>query len=275
MTTRRQARGAAKVADHALLLALVVFSVFPVFWMVSSSFKGEGEIYGPGLVPMKPTTANFASAFADIPLWRMLVNSGALTLGQTALQLLTSVFASYALSRWKFKGSSAVFAVYSLSWLVPIQTVMIPNYSTIISWGLRGSVLGMMLPSIASSFAVLSLYRSFNSFPTSLYEAATIDGSSDLGILFKIVLPNMGAPLASLGILLLINSWNDYLWPALVATKFETAPIQVGLRAFVSVDSNQWGTLMAATTISCLPVFIVYMILQQKVVDSFMKWGVK
>ncbi len=85
----------------------------------------------------------------------------------------------------------------------------------------------------------------------------------------------MKASIASLGILLFINSWNDYMWPMLIAKKLEEAPIQIGLKMFVSSDVNLWGSMMAATTVSCIPIFLIYMVLQKNIVDSFMKWGIK
>ena len=106
----------------------------------------------------------------------------------------------------------------------------------------------IILPNVVSAFACISMYQTFQSFPRALIEAALIDGSGELAILTKVVLPTMKAGIASLGIMLFINSWNDYMWPRLVVNNLDNAPIQIGLKSFVSSDANLWGSLMAATT---------------------------
>ena len=119
------------------------------------------------------------------------------------------------------------------------------------------------------------MYQSFNAFPRALLDAARLENKSELGILIDIVLPNMASTIASLAILLFINSWNEYMWPVLVVNGMETAPIQIGLQSFMGSDTNLWGSLMAATTISCIPIFVLYLFMQRRIVDSFMKWGIK
>jgi sn-glycerol 3-phosphate transport system permease protein len=141
--------------------------------------------------------------------------------------------------------------------------------------GLNSTLMGIIIIELASSFACITMLQSFRSFPKALIDASRLDGSSELQTLIHIILPNMKSSLSSLGILLFINSWNDYLWPKLIARKLENSPIQIGLRSFISDDVNSWGSLMAATTISCIPILIIYLILQRNIIDSFMKWGIK
>jgi ABC-type glycerol-3-phosphate transport system permease component len=141
--------------------------------------------------------------------------------------------------------------------------------------GLTDNAAAIVLPHIASAFAILNLIQSFKSYPVTIIDAARIDGASGLAILLRVILPSMMPIVSSLGILLFITSWNDYLWPRLVIRHIEYAPIQIGLRSFISSDTNLWGSLMAATTVSCIPVFLLYAALQRKIVDSFVKWGMK
>ncbi len=264
-----------EVLKHVLLIAICFIFVFPVYWMIVSSFKGEAEIFSGSIWPKNFTLENYKYAFENMPMWSMLKNSFIIAILTVICQMVTGVLAAYALARFNFPGKSIVFGIFSLTWLIPIQSIMIPNYITVIQLGLKENPLAVILPYAASAFAILNLYQTFKSFPTALIEASKMDGDNEIQTLFKIVVPNIKASLASLGILLFINSWNEYMWPMLVMSKIENAPIQIGLRSFISSDVNMWGSLMAATTISCLPILVIYLVLQRQIVDSFVKWGIK
>ncbi|MBN2981294.1 carbohydrate ABC transporter permease [Cohnella algarum] len=254
---------------------MCLIAVFPLYWMVNSSFKNESEIFTSSLVPSSPVLSNYTYAFEQMPIFRMMFNSFGVAILMTALQLITGLLAAYALVRWRFRGQLLIFSVLSLTWLIPFQAVMIPNYVLVNQMGMNESLLGIVLPFTVSTFAILSLYQSFQSFPKVLIEAASIDGLSDFNILVKLILPNIKSSVASLGIILFINGWNEYLWPMLVTKKMENAPLQIGLKLFVNSDTNMWGSLMAATTVSCLPILIIYLILQRQIVDSFVRFGIK
>ncbi|MBO5284183.1 MAG: carbohydrate ABC transporter permease [Lachnospiraceae bacterium] len=260
---------------HFLLLLLSFIAIFPLYWMVVSSLKGEGEIFNYSFLPEHFQLTNYLYAFQEMPILRMLGNSLLNSTIQMSLQLLTAVMVAYALMRWEFKGKALIYSLLTLTWLIPFQAIMIPNYVQINEWKLNGTLAAIILPNMVSAFACLSMYQSFQSFPRALIEAALIDGGGELAILTRVVLPTMKAGIASLGIMLFITSWNDYMWPMLVVRNLENAPIQIGLKSFVSSDVNLWGSLMAATTVSCLPIFILYLLLQRNIVDSFMKWGIK
>ena len=260
---------------HFLLILLSFFAIFPLYWMIISSLKGEGEIFNYALLPQQFSLDNYAYAFQEMPMVQMLINSIVNSTIQMVLQLLSAVLVAYALMRWDFKGKKLVYAILTLTWLIPFQAIMVPNYIQVNSWGLNGTLAAIILPNVVSAFACISMYQTFQSFPKALVEAALIDGSGELGILMRVVLPTMKAGIASLGIMLFINSWNDYMWPRLVVNELENAPIQIGLKSFVSSDVNLWGSLMAATTVSCIPILILYLFLQRNIVDSFMKWGIK
>ncbi len=265
----------ATVLKHLLLLVLSFIAVFPLYWMTVSSLKGAGEIFNSLLFPATPTPENYRYAFSEMPILRMICNSVIISGTATVCQMLTTLFAAYALVRWEFKGKTLIYLFITLTWLIPFQAIMVPNYVLINQMHLNGSLVAIILPNIASAFGVISLYQAFNSFPKALIEAARMDGSKELQILKDIVFPPMKASIMSLTILLFINSWNDYMWPRLVTKELAQAPIQIGLRAFISSDTNLWGTLMAATTISCIPIFVIYLFLQRHIVDAFMRWGIK
>ena len=261
--------------QHALLITLCLFTVFPIYWMVLSAFKPLPEILNAQIITRNPTLENFRGALDGIPILRMIFNTFTIAFAQTIFQVFTACLASYALTRWDFQGRDLIFGLLSLTWLIPFQAIMVPNYITIAGMNLRNTLIGVVLPFTASVFAVLYIYSAFKSFPKALIEAAVMDNFSEVFILFRIVLPNLKPALVSMGILLFINGWNEYLWPMLVNSNLDQAPIQIGLQSFMSMEGFQWGPLMAASTLACLPILLIYLVLQKQVINSFVKWGIK
>ncbi|QNK60188.1 carbohydrate ABC transporter permease [Paenibacillus sp. PAMC21692] len=261
--------------QHGALALMCAAAIIPLYWMVISSLKNESEIFTASLFPLQPTFGNYSYAFSQMPIVRMIFNSFGVSILMTVLQLATGLLAAYALVRWRFRGKSLIFALLSVTWLIPFQAIMIPNYVLINDMGLNETLLGIVLPFSVSTFAILSLYQAFQSFPGVLIEAACIDGLSDWGILTRLILPNIRSTVASLGIIQFINAWNEYLWPMLVTKDMNSAPIQIGLKLFVNSDTNMWGSLMAATTVSCLPILLIYLVLRRQIVDSFIRFGIK
>ncbi|WP_059053802.1 carbohydrate ABC transporter permease [Paenibacillus senegalimassiliensis] len=263
------------LTKHAVMLALSLFAVFPFYWMIISSFRTEAEMYSSALWPKHWTWDNYADVWRMIPMLDMLGNSTAMSVAQTFFQLGTAILAAYAFSRWTFPGSRVLFLMFALTWLIPFQVTMIPNYVTISAWGWRNTLQGLIAPNLVSAFAIISMTQSFKAFPKGITEAALLDGASSWSILWRMYVPNMKASIASLGILLFINSWNEYFWPLLLTNKLENTVIQIGLQMFMSSDGNAWGPLMAAAVITSVPILAVYLMLQRQIVDSFVKMGLK
>ncbi|MBD1380495.1 carbohydrate ABC transporter permease [Metabacillus arenae] len=264
-----------QITKHFLLISLSLLAVLPVGWMLITSFREESVIYSLNLFSPHWTLENYEAAWKAIPIVKMLINSSIVAIGQTFFQLFSSVLAAYAFTRWNFRGQKLLYTLISLTWLVPFQVTMIPNYVTITNVGWDNTLLGLIIPNAVSAFAILSLYQAFKSFPKALIEAAYIEGASNWMILWKIIFPNLRASIASLGVLLFISAWNDYFWPLMVTNQLENTTVQIGLRMFMSSDINMWGPLMAASTLSCLPILAVYLILQRQIIDSFVKWGIR
>ncbi|MGG1518675.1 carbohydrate ABC transporter permease [Paenibacillus oryzisoli] len=265
----------ALAGKHILLILLSLLAVFPFYWMLNTSFKTAGDIYSTSLLPKHWTFDNYLYAWKAIPMARMMANSLTVAIVQTATQLLTSVLAAFAFTRWQFRGQGIVFALISLTWLVPFQVIMIPNYVVISGWGLRNNLLGLIIPNLVSAFAVLQMYHAFRMFPKTLIEAARLDGASDWSVLWRTVFPNLRATIASTGVLLFISAWNDYFWPLLVTNKPQFSTLQIGLQSFMSTEANQWGPMMAATTMASLPILVIYLALQRHIIDSFLKGGLR
>jgi len=275
MTTDARRRRPGDWTAHAVLFPLAFVSLFPVWWMIVTSLRPPGEIYSALPWPSAPTLDNYRYAIGAIPVWTMLFNTFVFSVFATVLQLLTAVLAAYGFARWRFFGDRILFALVAMTWLVPFQVVMIPNYVLVSQFGLVDTLAALILPNMASAFAILLLVQAMRSFPTEVIEAAQMDGASHWRVLWRIMVPNLRAPLAALAILLFISAWNEYFWPLLLTRSEDRTVIQIGLQMFLTEEGNQWGPLMAASTLACLPVLVLYAVLQKQVIDSFVKAGLR
>lgn len=267
-TTRR-------VGVHALMILLSFLALFPIYWMIVSSLKAENDIFSTALWPSRPSLENYVFVLTRIPMLQILANTTIVAMATAALQVLTGLLAAYALVRWRMRLAGLVHGLIALSWLVPFQVTMIPNYVLASRLGLLDTLSGLVIPNAVAAFAILLLYHAMRSFPTEVLEAARMDGARSWRILWEIVTPNMRAPIASLGILAFISAWNEYFWPLLLSRKIENSVVQIALQTFMTQEGNLWGPLMAAATLASLPILLIYLILQRQVIESFMKSGIR
>ncbi len=264
-----------RFAVHAVMILLSFLSIFPIYWMIVTSLRPENEIFSTSLWPSNPSLENYVFVLTRIPMIGMLINTTIVSAATALLQVVTGLFAAYALVRWRMRLSGVIHGLIALSWLVPFQVTMIPNYVLASRLGLLDTLTGLIVPNAAHAFAILLLYNAMRSFPTEILEAARIDGARSWKILWQIVVPNMGAPIASLSIIAFISAWNEYFWPLLLSRKPENSVVQIGLQMFMTQEGNLWGPLMAAAALASLPILVIYLILQRHVIESFMKSGIR
>jgi ABC-type glycerol-3-phosphate transport system permease component len=264
-----------KFGVHAVMIVLSFISIFPIYWMIVTSLRPENEIFSTALWPSDPTFDNYLFVLTRVPMLQMLFNTTIVAAATALLQVTTGMFAAYALVRWRMRLSAVVHGLVALSWLVPFQVTMIPNYVLASRLGLLDTLAGLVVPNAAHAFAILLLYHAMRAFPTEVLEAARMDGARSLRILWQIVIPNMGAPIASLSIIAFISAWNEYFWPLLLSRKPENSVVQIGLQMFMTQEGNLWGPLMAAAALASLPILLIYLVLQRHVIESFMKSGIR
>lgn len=265
------------VAGHVLLLVLSVVSVFPIYWLFATSLRRPGDVYDQSLLPWPLTLENYGYAWHSIPLGQMLVNTFAVAVLTSAAQLLIALLAAYAFGTRQFPGRNLLFLLFVGTWLVPFQVTMMPNYVLLSQLGILNTLGGVVLPQLCSAtaaIAVLLLRQHMSNFPRELLDAARMDGRSSWGTLWTVVVPNLRPVLAALAILLFILSWNDYFWPALVLQRTDSV-VQLGVRSFLGAEGDNWGPVMAASTLACLPVFAVYLVLQRHVINAFVRSGLR
>jgi multiple sugar transport system permease protein len=257
----------------ALLLALL--TVFPLFWMLSISFKTPTEVFQPNLVPNAPSWDNFVYVLTEVPFLRYLGNSLFVSAAVTVLALFFHTMAGYALARMRFPGRETIFIVIFSTFLVSLPVIIVPLFIMVRSMGLLNSYAGIIVPSIFNAFGIFLLRQYYLSLPRELEEAALIDGAGYWRIYWSVILPLSRPIIASLAILFFLANWNAFLWPLTVAGDDKLWVVQVGISNFRSQYSASWNYIMAASTIVALPMLVLFVIFQRQIMESIKTSGLK
>lgn len=235
-----------------------------LLWVWNIGVEAWGELF-----------YNYIFAWKSQSFARYFFNSCFIALVTTTLQLLTSALAAFAFSFLKFPGSNAIFLVFLGTMMIPHQALLVPDYLILANLGWINTYLSLIVPFIASVFGIFLLRQFFMTMPRDLYDAATIDGCSDLGFFFRIILPLSIAPLTTLGIFTFIGSWNSFLWALIVTHTDKLRTVQVGLAAFSSSEGTRYELLMAASTFCILPLIIGFFLAQKQFIEGISRSGMK
>lgn len=263
-------------ARHVAIVAVIAFIAFPVVWALLVSFKPPSEIYTLSPLARHPTLANYQVAVDQFPLARLLLNTTIMAAGVTAGQVIVCVLAGYGFVAFQFRAKRLLYAATVGSILVPQTCLVIPDYLIVAKLGWVNGYLGLIVPQIAAcAFGVMLLRQHIEAIPVSLVESAKIDGASHRQVLTRLVVPLLRPAISALAVLVFLSSWNEYLWPLLVASGSGNSTIQVGLALFQTQEGSEYGPMMAAATITTLPVLVIYLLNQRRVTDAFLHAGLR
>ncbi|WP_415972767.1 carbohydrate ABC transporter permease [Rhodococcus sp. 077-4] len=263
-----------RLRGHLVLAITALACAFPIYWLFATSLRRPEDVYSLAPVPWPLSLTNYSDAANKVDLFGLLGNTFAVALVSSTAQLLIALLASYAFAMYTFRFQKLLYLAFVGTWLVPFQVTMLPNYVLLYQLGLINTLAGVVVPTLCSALAVLLLRQHMAGFPKELISAAQMDGRSSWSILWTVVVPNLRPALAALSILLFINSWNEYFWPAVVLQR-SNAVLQLGLRSFMGTEGTDWGPMMAVAGMACLPVFLLYVVLQRHIVDAFVRSGLK
>lgn len=271
--TRRMLGGA---LWHAVLAGTAVLVLFPIAWALLTSFKAPNEIYGLELIADTPTWENYTYAVTKFPIARLLGNTTIMALGVAGGQVAIAVLAAFAVVYLAPQRRGLFTALLAIALVVPAQTLIIPQFLLTAQLGWQNSAVGLIVPQLgACGLAVLLLIQHVDSIPRSLSSAARIDGARPAEVLWHVILPALRPAIAAVFILVFISTWNEYLWPLLVASKTENTTVQIGLNQFMTAEGNNFGGLLAATMLASIPIVIVYLVASRRITDAFLASGVK
>lgn len=268
---------AVQVLLYVILILITAATLLPLVWMVSASFKLDSEVFS---VPIKwiPETfhfENYAQIWEKIPFGLFTFNSAKLTVIITLIQLLTCSFAAYGFTKCNFRFRDTLFLCYVATIAIPWQVYMLPQYIIIQKVGLVDTHLGYILMQAFAAFGVFLLRQFFLGIPNELLEAARIDGLSEYGTYFRIVLPLAKPAMATLTIFTFVTVWNDYMGPMIYFNSESKKTIPLGIRMFLGQYSTEYQLIMAASVVSLIPVFIVYIFCQRFFVQGIATSGLK
>ena len=262
---------------YFFLIVITAFMLLPFLWMLSSSLQVTKDVFGFPIqwIPENPRWQNYVDIWTEIPLLTFIKNTAKITIVVTLLQLFTSSFAAYAFAKMQFKGKNVLFLGYIATIAVPWQAYMVPQFMMMSSGGLNNTPLANMGLQAFSAFGVFLMKQFYEGVPSELCEAARIDGLTEYGIWWHIMLPLSLPALSTLTIFTFVNTWNDFLGPLIYLTRTELKTIQIGLRMFISQYSAEYGLIMAASVVVLIPVLIVFLSLQKYFVQGITIGAVK
>ena len=273
-----------RVVLYAVLVALALFFIVPLIWMLSTSLKAGAAVFtDTGWIPENPSLENFETIFgSDFPVINWFVTSLLTSSIGTALVIVLTSMSGYAFARMDFPGKNILFSILIATLLLPAVMFLVPQFLIVLQIGNVVPEIGLasipayMLPHLAAVFGVFFMRQFFQGIPVEIEEAAYVDGASRFTTFRTIVLPLAGPALATLGVITFLAIWNDYLWPLANCT-FDSGActLQAGLVNFQGQYSAEYGLLMAGTVVAALPVLIFYVIAQRFIIQSVASAGVK
>ena len=266
-----------RIFIYGLLTVLAILVVIPFGWMLLASVKTSNEVFSipMRLLPKEFQWVNYQTIWEKIPLLTFFKNTFKIGSFSTVFQVLTSWFAAYGFSKVQFKGRDTLFLMSVTTFAVPWQAYMVTQFALISRMHLTDSHLGLILMQAFSGFGVFLIRQFMIGVPNELLEAARIDGLSEFGIFWKIMLPQVKPAVITLVILSVNGSWNDLLWPMIVTSSTEMRTLANGLALFIGQNTIEYGAAFAGALVSLLPMFVLYMFGQKYFVEGMSSGGLK
>jgi multiple sugar transport system permease protein len=253
---------AVSITKHFFLLLGGVIMILPFLWMIGTSLENGG-------------LSNYVEAWTRVPFGRYFLNTLLVTVLTVAGVLVTSCLAAYAFASMRFRGRSMLFLLFLSTMMVPQPVYLAPSYVILAKLGWVDTYMALIVPWVANVFTIFLLRQHFMTIPVSLYEAAVLDGCSRLRYLWTVVLPLSRSVLVTVILFDIIGSWNSFMWPLVVTHSENLRVLQVGLSYFNQEQSSNFELLMAASTFSTVPLIILFLAAQKRIVASYSRSGMK
>jgi multiple sugar transport system permease protein len=268
-----------RIVIYLILIIGSLVAMLPFIWMILASFKTGAEVrqIPPTFLPQEWTLENYRTIFGDedLPLLRFYGNSLFIALMNTTLVLFTSSLFGFIFAKYSFKGKNIIFWFILATMMIPFQVMMIPGYLILVKLGLLNSLWGLIVGSAVDAFGIFLITQFAKSIPEEMLDAARVDGASEWRIYWKIVLPQLGPALATLGMLTFMFNWNAYLWPLIVLTEQDKRTLPIILNWYSTQHSNQIQLTMAASVLVIIPILIVFLAMQRWIVKGITLTGIK
>jgi sn-glycerol 3-phosphate transport system permease protein len=263
---------------YLLMALLLIIMGLPLYWMITAAFKENAEIYRVPItwLPQAPTLENFGRAWRAAPFGRYYINTIIVTLLGAGGKLLLATTSAYAFAFLRFPYKNWVFLILISALMVPEQITILPNYLMIARLGWINSYQGIIVPGLAVAYGTFLLRQAFLTVPHEILDAAKVDGAGHLRTLWNIVLPIVRPALITVGLLVVVDKWNDFLWPLIATNTQDMRVLSVGIfRLLDQEGTTQWGPVMAGTIFVVLPVMAVFLWAQRYIIEGIAAGAVK
>ncbi len=264
-----------KVLFYAMNIVMALIIISPIVYCFNVSMMSMKEVFSGGFWPKQFTLENYKKALELAPFFTFIKNSLIVSGIVTAGQIITGALAAYAFSMMKFRGRNVLFLIMLATMMIPSQAIIIANYLTICDLGLKNTYMALVLPNVASAFAVFNMRQAFLQLPTEIKEAADIDGCGSFRFFYSIALPLAKPSMGALGIYTFLQSWNHYLWPLLITDTVDMRTVQIGLGMLQGAESTDFRPVMAGSMIILIPSILVFVLGQKQLIQGLTSGSVK
>lgn len=265
------------VAVYVILIIFAMIYLTPIIWLTISSFKAESELFRfpPSLFPEKFSVSNYSDAWARADFALYFRNTIAVTIAATALTVVINLMAGYAFAKYKFRGSNVIFMFFMATLMLPLEVLMIPIFQMVKAVGFYNNFLGLIVPPAATPAGVFIVRQYFLTIPDEIMESARIDGASETKIFLYLMVPLAKPVISVLTIFSFLWRWNDYMWPLVVIRDTAKYTVQLALASFSGQYAVSWGSLLAMSVLTMIPVLIIFLIFQKQFMKGMTAGAVK
>lgn len=272
----------ATCALYAGLVLVALLTLLPFLWTLGASFRENAEIFRYTrplsvwtFVPRRPTLGGYAYIFGEDRFGRFMANSLFVALAVTTAGLFVNSLAGFGFARFRFRGRDPLFAAVLVTFMVPLEIIVIPLYIVVRGFGWIDSYWALIVPAVADAFSIFLLRQFFQEVPQALVDAARIDGCGWFGVYWRIALPLVKPALVTAGLLTFIRQWDSFFWPLVATSSAEYTVVQVALAKYITEFVTFWDRLLAGAVAASVPVLILYFLLQRYYVQGVSTTGLK
>ena len=266
------------VLSFIVKVVIILLFIFPFLWMISISLQTQAEIttFPATILPKVPQFINYLTAWNRAPFMTYLINSLLIVGAIIVANIIIMIPAAYAFAKYDFPGKNLLFGLVLLAFMTPLQVTFIPIYYMMADWGLLRTLWPQILPFLVDAFGIFLLRQYFMQVPDELIEAARLDNTSELSIIYKLMLPLSKAALSTSVLFSFVNHWNDYFWPMVVTSVDAIRPLTVGIASLKDEESvTEWNVIFAGNMFLVFPILIVYIFCSKYIIRAFAYNGVK
>ncbi len=276
MNSRNSLGSLGRVLFHLCLFGVACIVLAPLFWLLCAAFKGPEDLFHYTFASPRPTLDNFRNLMAQSPpFYVYILNSVFVSTAMVLLQLFFSSLAGFALAKYTFRGKGPLTVIMLATMMIPGQILLSPMYDLFYRFGLVDTYWALTLPSAVTVFGIILFRQSMIRIPDQLLDAGRIDGCSEFRIYWEIVLPVSRPMVGAFTLIAFMGAWNSFLWPQIVLNTREKLTLPIALSEMVGFQEHQYGTLMAGTLVSILPVTVLFVILQKEFLAGLTAGAVK